>query len=721
MKRVLYFYFSLMAISGCLFAEAQEISGLKSAMKKLDARQSGFNRKLATYKLDPGGKNQLKRFIGTETDSIQQLIVADQHMAVSQKILALDCQSFLLDTIQASLGTRAFNISLISDSRENFIPLWQLMAKQRSCEAVMKPFKPQTAGLMAAVFRPFPQSDRLQDIADLKLMRQHPQLIIPFLSSSVDFYYRDSLLYILANTLPEKIPAAINESKNEELKRIIRHHPDRMVKTLVMLSDLKDLGTYLPFLPRLAEGKMSVQEIEALRSQPCEYFKELVDDAVVVQANSTTERKFDYQIPLKKYVKEYSIRFFTDIINLLHDELREKDRYFVLDDLRPQDLYYIIANGENDLYTSSYLYTYRKLMGLVEGYGADSLLRLVHFDQYRKFLLMAGRYNTLVPFLKNMSNDQMMNLLAKMMAGLENAEPGDLEEVINVAESFPGLLNDEKLLRLAKAEIQKNLYRCRSLSSDQGSKVYTLLSDLLNTIEVQQDDQGVNGILLFNQYYGIPYPAFTDPDGSINELAVFYGDEDGQKSFNSFIGQFNDVRKWTVDKNTYWARIRSTAANRLTIYANLPLSDENNEDEKARDSLSSFLKHQGIYPRILIHRGHSYHMHESFIHLNANTKLVIMGSCGSYTEIADILEKSPEAQVISSKQMGSMQVNEPMIGLINDKLTSQLDLYWPAIWQELGRRFSSNKYLDDFFKAYVPPYKNIAQMAINRYRQLNEQ
>jgi len=176
-----------------------------------------------------------------------------------------------------------------------------------------------------------------------------------------------------------------------------------------------------------------------------------------------------------------------------------------------------------------------------------------------------------------------------------------------------------------------------------------------------------------------------------------------------------------MEKSAYWIRIRSTAANRLTIYANLPLPDVDNEDKKARDSLSRFLKQEGIYPRILIHRGHSYHMHESFTHLNDQTKLVILGSCGSYTEINDILEKSPGAQVISSKQMGSMQVNEPIIGLINDKLTSQLDLEWQAIWQGLESRFNANKALNDYFKAYIPPYKNIALMAITRYKQLNEQ
>lgn len=709
------------ALLGSVAIVAQVNPGLKTSINKLDKKQSGFSSKLSGYPLGKPGKDQLKRFIGTETDSIQQLIVNDPTMALSQKILALDCQSYLLDTLQSSLGNRAFNINLLSDSRESFIPLWQLVARQRSCEAIMKPFKPQTAGFMAAVFKPFPRSDQLKEIADLKLMEQHPELIIPFLSSDIHFGYRDSLIFILANTQPEKLLRALADSRNEDLKRVIRQNSYPLVQTLVGLSSLKDQSLYLPFLPQMADGRMTMPEIEALRAQPCAYFMRLVDAEMNGQNRSLAGNKPSYAVPLKNYLKEYSIRFFTDIINMLHDETREKDRYFVLDDLRPQDLYYIITNGENDLYTSSYLYTYKKLMGMMGDPGADSLLRLVQFDQYRKFLLMAGRYNTLVPFLRQLSDKKMMDMVGKMMAGLENADIDDLEDLINVAESFPGLVNDASLFRLAAAEISKNQLRCRDLGNTRGIKAYTLLNDLLNTIRAQQEDPPSPGLPLFAQYYGIPYRQLQEPDGSIHEMALFYGDEDGKQSFSSFMGHFTDGGKWSVERNEYWVKIRSNGPNPLTIFANLPLPEEEKQDEKARDSLSLYLKDNGIYPRVLILRGHSYHMHESFNQLHRNTKLVIMGSCGSYTEIADILAKSPEAQVISSKQMGSMLVNEPVISLLNDKLTSQLDLHWPAIWQDLESRFNSNKTLYDYFKAYIPPYKNIAQMAITRYKQLNEQ
>ena len=700
---------------------AQVQPSLKTTTKKLDKTQSGFSKKLAGYPMEKNGKDQLKRFIGTETDSIQQLIVNDPYMALSQKILALDCQSYLLDTLQSSLGNRAFNISLISESRENFIPIWQLMVTRRSCEAIMKPFKPQTAGFMAAVFRPFPQSDQLREIADLKTMEQKPQLIIPFLSSDTRFGYRDSLIFILANTQPEKLLSAFTDSRNEELKTVIRQNPYPLVKTLLGLYGKKNLTDFLPFLPQLTEGTMSFQEIETLRSQPCEYFKRLVDASISAKRSSLSLTRPDYQAPLKKYLKEYSIRFFTDIINMLHNETKEKDRFFVLDDLRPQDLYYIITYGENDLYTSSYLYTYRKLMGLMGQPGSDSLLRLVQFDQYRKFLLMAGRYNTLVPFLRQMSDGRMLDIIGKMMSGLEESAEDDLEDVINVAESFPGLMNDASLFSLVEAEIGNNYRRCRNISNTPGMKIYTLLDDLLKTIKAQQSDQPFTGLPVFARYYGIPYTQIQEPGGGISELALFYGDEDGRQSFSSFMTHFTDSRKWTVEKTEFWTRISSTGPNRLTIYANLPLPDEDKRDELARDTLTRFLKQQGIYPRILILRGHSYHMHESFNQLNKNTKLVIMGSCGSYTEIADILSKSPDAQVITSKQMGSMLVNEPIISLINDRLTSQLDLNWPAIWHELDNRFNNNRTLYDYFKAYIPPYKNIAQMAIVRYKQLNEQ
>ena len=96
-------------------------------------------------------------------------------------------------------------------------------------------------------------------------------------------------------------------------------------------------------------------------------------------------------------------------------------------------------------------------------------------------------------------------------------------------------------------------------------------------------------------------------------------------------------------------------------------------------------------------------------------KLGLLGSCGGYTEIKDILEKSAQAQVISTKQVGSKQINDPMLKLINNSLLNEQDLDWVEIWADLDKQFKANKHLYDYFKEYVPPYKNIALLVTSLY------
>jgi hypothetical protein len=101
--------------------------------------------------------------------------------------------------------------------------------------------------------------------------------------------------------------------------------------------------------------------------------------------------------------------------------------------------------------------------------------------------------------------------------------------------------------------------------------------------------------------------------------------------------------------------------------------------------------------------------------VNEATRLAILGSCGGYREIFQVLENSLAAQVISTKQVGSKQVNEPLLKLINDRLLNKKDLDWAEIWGQLDKQLKSNKLAYDYFQEYVPPYKNIALLVATLY------
>ena len=167
-----------------------------------------------------------------------------------------------------------------------------------------------------------------------------------------------------------------------------------------------------------------------------------------------------YSIPMRAYLKEYAIKFFVNVMNTRHEESNEKVRYGELNQLRPVDLYAIIIFGEDDFYTSSYLYTYKRLTDMYKKAGNDSIFRMANYRGYRNFIRLAGRYNTLNSFLANMPKDTMTAIMTRLVYGLEVNTDEGLQEAMTVAETFPSIVKDSALSVFMEEQLQKNLDRC---------------------------------------------------------------------------------------------------------------------------------------------------------------------------------------------------------------------------------------------------------------------
>src|SRR6185312_9802240 len=99
----------------------------------------------------------------------------------------------------------------------------------------------------------------------------------------------------------------------------------------------------------------------------------------------------------------------------------------------------------------------------------------------------------------------------------------------------------------------------------------------------------------------------------------------------------------------------------IWIFANLPLDNETDKDADAQEHLVEYLDQNGWKPSVVIHRGHSYHLPYTIQQLSENAKIIMLGSCGGYQNLKTILNYSPEAHIISTKQTGAMNVNKPII------------------------------------------------------------
>lgn len=542
------------------------------------------------------------------------------------------------------------------------------------------------------------------------------ETIMPKLGPFLDNPVTDSVVAAVAKKYPNQV--LTYATSYTPTASAIRRNQDPLVQQIVQIGRSTQSTKLLPFIDQLLDGKTTIGELEASVSNDDEYFRQMVKASIVLQ-----KRKANGENPLglkamQENMKAKSLRYIREV-NDLHDE-SHAIRFRVVKDFTPEELYYLIINGQEELYTSSYTNAaknglYDQMMLRMKPSRGDSLLMLVSFDRFKKFIAMAAGFNTLDHFLKSMDPENANYLMVKFVRSLEKTE--DLEDAVDVANSF-GSIRDPKLLDFLRTEVRKNLVFVTGKKDKRGMTIYELLNSIFTDEGAGGDSSWASDMSAKLKLPPINYVEFKDlpsDSGRIYQQVFFYGDEDGVSSYASFMGNF-PRSEWDVSKNKYWTTITSVKGKPTTIFANNPLDEP--EDKTAIEKLAEYLDEKDIHPTIFIHRGHSYHVNTTLDNLQSTARIVILGSCGGYHNLATVLEKAPEAHIISSKQVGTRWVNEPIIRSLEDLVRGGKNVDWVHMWAGLGKKFSAEPANKPLFDDYVPPHKNLGAIFIKAYRQV---
>ncbi|MEO5648065.1 MAG: hypothetical protein ABIQ56_06860 [Chitinophagaceae bacterium] len=407
-----------------------------------------------------------------------------------------------------------------------------------------------------------------------------------------------------------------------------------------------------------------------------------------------------------------AIQHFISPINELHDVSNPAVRFRAIDQLNPQELYYMMVMGEDEIFTSSYKASFDKMlqrMGKVP--KGDSLLLSVHFDHFKKFIKMAAGYNRLDTFLKTMNSSTSETLMKAFVANLES-QPS-LEDATDVADSY-GSIRNPQLLSSILNYVVENERRTRSKGNSRGQKIYSLLkmiflsADSTNHIDLSKEI-GIPPV------YTVDYTYLVNDSGRLIQQVFFYGDKDGKESFSSYLTSFT-APDWKQTRKKEWIEINSVKGKPITIFANLPLDNETDKDADAQQHLIEYMDEKNLRPSVVIHRGHSYHLRYTIEQLPESAKIIMLGSCGGYKNLSQILEYCPEAHIISTKQIGARDVNKPIIDAINNTLRGGKNIDWRQMWSGLEKSFAKGpRDKRDLFDDYIPPHKNLGAIFIKAY------
>ncbi len=546
-----------------------------------------------------------------------------------------------------------------------------------------------------------------QHLLVLKYCLLYPDQTFQTLRENPDVPFADSLVKAVARKYPTQLYtyAQANNKLGYTIRNIVN---DDFVKTVVRMSRSKSGQQYFPFLDNVVKGKITMTELDAAEKDSVLYYRLLVKTRIEYVQRALNKDTAVAYAELEARLRQKASDVFVTTINGLH-ERPDAVRFKSIQELTAQELYYLAVLTDGLIYTSSYTNgVYPLMMKKINNRG-DSLLPSVNYDHYRKFISQAAAYNTLGGFLASFPDSRNADELMKtFVSRLEESE--GLEDGVDVADSYASIA--ETLPDRAKEmlkNVQANYERNKNQGNTRGQVIYTILDKLFQSAD-SASKIDLTKELGIPPVYRVPFSSLTNEKGEVIVQVFFFGDEDGKMDFGIFQSMF-PRSQWTIDKtNPQWILIKSIKDKPILIYANIPFDEETGDDDKAQSALRNYLRENNILPTVTINRGHSYHANTTIAYMAPSSRIVFMGSCGGFNLINAILQKSQDAHIVASKQIGKRDINKPFIQLLMEKLRAGADIEWIPFWKE----FRKNANIDGF-DDYIPPHKNLGVIFIKAY------
>ncbi len=457
-------------------------------------------------------------------------------------------------------------------------------------------------------------------------------------------------------------------------------------------------------LDKVISKELTIEQAGELVRDDAGYFKVLL--ALAVKPNAIG--KYD----VANEIKDISLRAVWGINNL--HESPDAVRFKSVEDAGADKLYTMMVHAEEEMFTSSFKGLFNRLLFAMkkEGVSGDQLLARLGNDRFRTFVKLCASYNRLNDFLGTMPVDKQRELLVSFVSGLEGA-PKPLSEAVAVADAF-SMITDKGTLAILQETIKNEFERVQNSGGKESITLYGLLAGMFSKKAVINEEwiKQMSETYQLQDLTSIGSKDLFNSNGTNVQQYFFYEDKDGNASFANFTGQYKSKPGWTIeDKGTYVV-VRSARVHgkRVEMYANKPTTDA---VEKGPDEIRKEFEKNNLQPTVIVHRGHSYHADKTINRIPASAKIVSLGSCGGYNTVSAVLLKAPDAHIISTKQTGTMKVNDPVFKMLNEAMLKG-DVNWPAFWAKVEKRYIKM----EEFRSYVPPHKNLGVLFLKAYNKL---
>lgn len=533
----------------------------------------------------------------------------------------------------------------------------------------------------------------------------YPDEVLKAFNKYSDRPYKDTIVEVCAIVAP-------NVAKNyligeTGIKEILMKNPSPNILGMRGFFDKYNIiSKGMVLVDDIVEGNITLEEAHTISLDKRKFLRKMIE------IRNSDYLMADYS--LDEQLKATSLEY-VRVINELHDERDPKKRFACIDDFNWKELYTLLVYSEEEIFTSTFNGVFERLIFRIneEKISGDKMLSIVKYNKFRTFIKTCANYNKLGDFLKTMPKDQSRMLISKFTNNLDVQE-GDLSSAIDVANAFSSI-TDSTLLVYMRENIDREYKRVEKTGDRNGTAIYGLLKSLF----VEQNKKDVNWFNSMAAKYKlhpinkISQHELYGMDSVHRQVHFFYDDEDGEASYASFIATFS-TPNYKITQNPLYVLIQSVKGRKVHIYANHPKSELEGQAMLTRLMDTAFYKDVQTF----VHRGHSYYAMNTIDQIPPKTKIVFLGSCGSYHNIHEVLAHSENVHIISSKQIGTMGVNNPLLLYIAETIREGKDLVWSDVWAKTEKSIAKNADAMSKFRDYVAPDKNLGAIFLQAFTRL---
>ncbi|MBL7779060.1 MAG: hypothetical protein JNK66_12310 [Chitinophagales bacterium] len=479
---------------------------------------------------------------------------------------------------------------------------------------------------------------------------------------------------------------------------------DTVVKLILQIRQKHTLkSNAYTLINDIVAGKLSIDNANTVGENSRKYLERML--SIRALANPLGVQSLDAELEI------YSLKF-VRLLNDLHND-KDEVRFASIENFSAAELYTLMVYSEEEIFTSTFNGLFNRMMVKLGPVSGFEFLENVGNNRFRTFIKMAAGFGKLGQFLQSMTAHHQQRMMINFASGLEKYN--DLSQAVQVADAF-GSITDTLVLKILRSTIKIEYLKMKSAKNERGAAIYGLLSNLFVERSVKNDDwfTSVSTQYALPDFAKINHNKLVNRDSVSRWLIYFYDDEDGEASFSSFTKTFADTG-WSIIDSGIYVIVQSKTGWPVRIYAN-----KNKNEYDGQEALEKLFADNNWEPNVMVHRGHSYYAFKTIEKIKDNTQVFILGSCGGYHSISTVIEQSPEVSIVSSKQIGTMFVNNPMLKLMGNSIRKGNNLDWPLLWTELGASVKSNTKAYERYLDYIPPHKNLGAIFIKTYNRMME-